>query len=371
MEVESELAETIEMVGLPEIEPAAAPGLKLVEDLHGARCRPGVRACGNARDAAAARRACARGARCHARARARARARASARAGRGGVGRRDDRRRDAVAIAVDHPVRRSRPACRHARARAVHSAIRFARGAAADMVRASHTLCGIHRTGGFPLVADDRQGSRADADRARAAWRAAAGHRAAGARARDRGSRAVRVAHQGGKRLSRVATSRRQAPSSASWTNCARTPRPRQATPRPPAQVARLEEEASARRRRPAPAVDAVRRRAVNAAAPDALRHRPTPACAGTDAGGRDDDAALPAATADPLADIRDDVDAQVLPIFLDEAAELFPQAGEEVRAWRRSPADDRRARSCGARCTRSRAARGWPARCAWASSRI
>ena len=26
--------------------------------------------------------------------------------------------------------------------------------------------------------------------------------------------------------------------------------------------------------------------------------------------------------------------------------------------------------RSCGARCTRSRAARGWPARCAWASSR-
>ncbi len=41
-----------------------------------------------------------------------------------------------------------------------------------------------------------------------------------------------------------------------------------------------------------------------------------------------------------PLAEVRDDVDAQVLPIFLEEAAELYPQAGEEVRAWRRAPGD-------------------------------
>ena len=47
----------------------------------------------------------------------------------------------------------------------------------------------------------------------------------------------------------------------------------------------------------------------------------------------------------DPLADIRDDVDTQVLPIFLEEAAELYPQAGERVRAWRRAPGDDARAR--------------------------
>ena len=47
----------------------------------------------------------------------------------------------------------------------------------------------------------------------------------------------------------------------------------------------------------------------------------------------------------DPLADIRDDVDTQVLPIFLEEAAELYPQAGERVRAWRRAPGDDTRAR--------------------------
>ena len=47
----------------------------------------------------------------------------------------------------------------------------------------------------------------------------------------------------------------------------------------------------------------------------------------------------------DPLAEIRDDVDEQVLPIFLEEAAELYPQAGEQVRAWRRAP-DDARARA-------------------------
>ena len=48
----------------------------------------------------------------------------------------------------------------------------------------------------------------------------------------------------------------------------------------------------------------------------------------------------LPQTLVDPLANIRDDVDAQVLSIFLEEAAELYPQAGEEVRGWRRSPSD-------------------------------
>ena len=52
------------------------------------------------------------------------------------------------------------------------------------------------------------------------------------------------------------------------------------------------------------------------------------------------DDVVLPLALEDPLASIRDDVDEQVLPIFLDEAAELFPRAGEELRAWRRNPHD-------------------------------
>ena len=48
----------------------------------------------------------------------------------------------------------------------------------------------------------------------------------------------------------------------------------------------------------------------------------------------------LPKIPQDPLADIRDDVDIQVLPVFLEEAAELYPNASEQVRAWRRTPAD-------------------------------
>jgi chemosensory pili system protein ChpA (sensor histidine kinase/response regulator) len=52
------------------------------------------------------------------------------------------------------------------------------------------------------------------------------------------------------------------------------------------------------------------------------------------------DEIRIPALEADPLAGIRDEVEPDVLPIFLDEAAELFPKAGEQVRSWRRAPAD-------------------------------
>jgi chemosensory pili system protein ChpA (sensor histidine kinase/response regulator) len=44
------------------------------------------------------------------------------------------------------------------------------------------------------------------------------------------------------------------------------------------------------------------------------------------------------AAPRNPLAGVTDDVDSQVLPIFLEEASELFPRAGEMLRAWRRDP---------------------------------
>ena len=54
---------------------------------------------------------------------------------------------------------------------------------------------------------------------------------------------------------------------------------------------------------------------------------------------------ALPEFPQDPLADIRDDVDEQVLPIFLEEAAELYPQASAQVRGWRRAPGDAASAR--------------------------
>ena len=42
----------------------------------------------------------------------------------------------------------------------------------------------------------------------------------------------------------------------------------------------------------------------------------------------------------DPLAEIRDDIDDQVLPIFIEEAQELYPRASEQVTGWRRSPHD-------------------------------
>ena len=42
-----------------------------------------------------------------------------------------------------------------------------------------------------------------------------------------------------------------------------------------------------------------------------------------------------PRAVDDPLAEVRDDIDEQVLPIFLEEAQELYPTAGQQLTAWR------------------------------------
>ena len=66
----------------------------------------------------------------------------------------------------------------------------------------------------------------------------------------------------------------------------------------------------------------------------------PEPIAAATPIAAPEPDLRLPAPLVDPLADIRDDVDTQVLAIFLEEASELYPQAGEQVRGWRRNPRD-------------------------------
>ncbi len=58
-----------------------------------------------------------------------------------------------------------------------------------------------------------------------------------------------------------------------------------------------------------------------------ALNQLPTPAIAAAPVG-------------DPLVDINDDIDVQVLPIFLEEAQELFPAASAEIRQLRASPND-------------------------------
>jgi chemosensory pili system protein ChpA (sensor histidine kinase/response regulator) len=49
---------------------------------------------------------------------------------------------------------------------------------------------------------------------------------------------------------------------------------------------------------------------------------------------------ARPVASEESLLDVTDDVDPTILPIFLEEANELFPQVGEQVRGWARAPED-------------------------------
>ena len=59
---------------------------------------------------------------------------------------------------------------------------------------------------------------------------------------------------------------------------------------------------------------------------------------------------ARPAVADESLLDVADDVDETILPIFLEEAGELFPQAGEGLRAWRRMPDEA----ACGAQLRRT-----------------
>jgi len=73
-----------------------------------------------------------------------------------------------------------------------------------------------------------------------------------------------------------------------------------------------------------------------------------TPAAAGDEIGAEGWRALAPAPVPQPkpssgdasLLDVADDLDTTILPIFLEEAAELFPQAGELLRGWRRAPED-------------------------------
>jgi hypothetical protein len=50
---------------------------------------------------------------------------------------------------------------------------------------------------------------------------------------------------------------------------------------------------------------------------------------------------------------IKDDVDRDLLPIFIDEAKEIIPLVSEGVRRWKAAPPDHRRSPSCSATCTR------------------
>ncbi|MEP7328855.1 MAG: Hpt domain-containing protein [Betaproteobacteria bacterium] len=214
----------------------------------------------------------------------------------------------------------------------------------AAMVRASHTLCGIHRTGGFPLVATIAHSMEhtllALADhgaplpgttqpvlaRAVAGMSALVG-RLRGCEAFSSSDAEEAVAIQG--ELDEL----RQNAAGATGNVDAETAA---------AALAVLEDAAAVAR----PPMMALVASPVDA--PMTLdnldasnaQELATDAADRITADALDEIAAI-AALVDSLANVHDEVDAQVLPIFLDEAAELFPQAGEDVRAWRRNPRDE------------------------------
>jgi chemosensory pili system protein ChpA (sensor histidine kinase/response regulator) len=215
------------------------------------------------------------------------------------------------------------------------------------MVRASHTLCGIHRTGGFPLVAStakaleqcllglEQKGAPLPAGAQPVLARAVAALHALTGRVRTREPFNAGDEAEAAEVEAELEALRQEAtPESIEDSESAAQ---RAATAEDDAQV----EVASARAPTPEPRVVPIAATPAAPAAASAPAAPPAPkAVAPTPAKAEPVLAIPPAPAADPLADVHDDVDEQVLPIFLEEAAELFPQAGEQLRAWRRAPAN-------------------------------
>jgi chemosensory pili system protein ChpA (sensor histidine kinase/response regulator) len=210
-----------------------------------------------------------------------------------------------------------------------------------EMVRASHTLCGIHRTGGLPLIAETSNALEQ-------ALLALVHH---GAPLPSASQSVLPHAVEGLARLIGRVRARED------WSDHDRLD----------AQAIAHELEALRHDAVGGGSVDAETVAAETAQREDEI-HTEVPADVIADAeiiieqaasdallehdalvttivapphGARHDiDVRMPQKTGDPLAGIRDDVDAQVLEIFLEEATELYPQGAEQVRAWRRSPRD-------------------------------
>ncbi|MCC6869270.1 MAG: Hpt domain-containing protein [Burkholderiales bacterium] len=181
----------------------------------------------------------------------------------------------------------------------------------APMVRASHTLCGIHRTGGFPLVATTAKSleqtlavlEQNGPPMASAAYPALA--------------RAVAgLIMLVGRMKTLAAFTDQDADEALAIQRELDGLRVESAEPAPDAEAAAwLVADRDVARESPA-----------QEAAPRAVESETKPP--------------LPPLRIDPLADIRDDVDAQVLPIFLDEAGELMAQADADLRGWRQAPGE-------------------------------
>jgi len=224
----------------------------------------------------------------------------------------------------------------------------------AAMVRASHTLCGIHRTGGLPLIATTAgaleqcllalQRSPVPFPESALPVLAASidGLRdfAGGVKART-GFTAVDADRAAD--IQRELDALRQAAAAEPPPSAMETSTGREAA----SEEREAETEASAQRDAVPPSVE----HAAPPLADPALSARaeaPVPDIAAPAAPGAqvpESEPGLPEFPQDPLANIRDDVDEQVLPIFLEEAAELYPQASAQVRGWRRAPGDEASAR--------------------------
>ncbi|MGH8712774.1 MAG: Hpt domain-containing protein, partial [Casimicrobiaceae bacterium] len=208
------------------------------------------------------------------------------------------------------------------------------------MVRASHTLCGIHRTGGFPLLAAtakalevcllglQERGAPLPGTAQPVLARAVAGLGGLSARVRAREPFRASDEAEAAEIVNELETLRDESfPQRALDDSESVAARVAEAdehaatdgivqpiTGRPDAGVSPGERKAAPSPHAAPPAIGATAPLFAAGAAPG-----PTPSEAS-------------------LLEVHDDVDRQVLPIFLDEAAELFPQAGEQLRSWRAKP---------------------------------
>ena len=213
-----------------------------------------------------------------------------------------------------------------------------------EMVRASHTLCGIHRTGGFPLIAETANGLEQ-------ALLALAHH---GAPLPSAAQSVLAHAVEGLTRLiNRVRA--REAFSDHDRLDAQAVEHELEALRHDAvgggsvdaetvaAETAQREDELRELRSEIPADVIADADVIIEQASSDAPSHHNAIVITAiaTPHGARQEvEIRTPQKTGDPLSGIRDDVDAQVLEIFLEEAAELYPQAAEQVRGWRRSPRD-------------------------------
>ena len=223
------------------------------------------------------------------------------------------------------------------------------------MVRASHTLCGIHRTGGFPLVATtakaleqcllglEERGAPLPYAAQPVLARAVAGLDALTARVRARSPFNAADKAEAAEIVAELEALRHEAAPEATADDS------ESIAARAAAEDEAQEPSAVTAAERAAPVTSPVAPEALvvpiaagRPARASAAAAEVTPPVATPEV--KEATAASVMPIAQPgelsLANVQDDVDEQVLPIFLEEAAELFPQAGEQLRAWRHSPAN-------------------------------